>query len=70
MSESRRPRELSDMPRVEAAIHPEVYEAYKRDAKERGISVRSVVREALYDYAREFLGVDVGDAPVTTYATK
>ncbi|MDW8804275.1 hypothetical protein P1P68_05585 [Streptomyces scabiei] len=55
---------------MEVTIHPEVLEAYKRDAKERGVSIRTVLREALYDYAREFLGVDLDDAPATTYASK
>lgn len=68
MSKNTRTRELCDLPRVGTTLHPEVLDAFKADAKERGLSTATVLREVLYEYARDYLCVEVEAPRPTTYA--
>ncbi|MFI0143846.1 CopG family transcriptional regulator [Streptomyces globisporus] len=70
MPGQRRVRELCDMPRVETTVHDAVAEAFKQDARDRGVSISTVLREALYEYAQDFLGVQVEAPRPTAYAQK
>ncbi|MDX2390695.1 ribbon-helix-helix domain-containing protein [Streptomyces sp. DK15] len=51
-------------------VHIEVEKALKREAEERGVSISTVLREALYDYASKHLGVSAERPPATVYIQK
>lgn len=68
MSKNTRTRELCDLPRVGTTLHPEVLDAFKEDAQNRGISTATAIREVLYEYARDYLCVEVEAPRPTKYA--
>jgi hypothetical protein len=43
-------------------------DAFKADARSRGLSTATVLREVLYEYARDYLCVEVEAPRPTTYA--
>ena len=67
MPKNTRPRELSEMPCAKATVHPEVLDAFKADAQNRGISTATAIREVLYEYARDYLCVEVESPRPTKY---
>jgi hypothetical protein len=57
---------IQAMPTLKATVHEDVAAGIKHIAAERGVSIRTVTREALYEYVARQLGMEL-DAPVTTY---
>lgn len=51
-------------------VHAEVENAFKAKARERGVSITTILREALYAYAVDEFGVDAELPPPTHYTQK
>lgn len=51
-------------------VHAEVETAFKEEARARGVSITTVLREALYGFASERLGVNAELPPPTNYNQK
>ncbi|MGO4760793.1 hypothetical protein AB4212_71200 [Streptomyces sp. 2MCAF27] len=58
------------MPGLGTSVHEDVAKAFKVRAAEQGISARALLRDLLYDYAREELGVNVETPPATAAVLK
>ncbi|MFW3463891.1 hypothetical protein ACN24K_27365 [Streptomyces microflavus] len=50
---------------METHVAPDVLDAFKESAQNRGVSTATVLREALYEYARDYLCVEA-EAPRPT----
>ena len=51
-------------------VHADVENAFKAEARERGVSITTILREALYTYAAEQFGVNAELPPPTHYVQK
>ncbi|MER7731929.1 CopG family transcriptional regulator [Streptomyces erythrochromogenes] len=51
-------------------VHPDVEKALKDEAKKRGVSISTVLREALYEFTRTHLGVSAELPAATNYSQK
>lgn len=51
-------------------VHDDVENAFKTEARERGVSITTILREALYAYASEQFGVSAELPPPTNYHQK
>lgn len=58
------------MPRLNIPVHAEVAQAFKAFALSEDVSVCTLVRELLYDFAREELDIAVEDLPPTKMSKK
>ncbi|MEV6207035.1 hypothetical protein [Kitasatospora sp. NPDC051914] len=61
---------IHHMPGLGTSVHEEVAQAFKERAAEEGISVRALLRDLLYEYAREELDVNVETPPPTAAVLK
>lgn len=61
---------LGAMPELGASVQAEVAHAFKAYAKRNNTSVRSVIRDLLYDFAREEMELEVADLPRTKMTHK
>jgi len=61
---------IDAMPEVRTNVDSEIAAEFRAYARQRNVSVRTVLREALYEVARERFGVDVGPAPTATAVQK
>ncbi|MDH6537797.1 CopG family transcriptional regulator [Streptomyces sp. SPB4] len=51
-------------------VHIDVEKALKNEAKKRGVSISTVLREALYEFADRHLGVSADLPAITNYVQK
>lgn len=61
---------IHQMPGLGTSVHEEVAKAFKVRAAEQGVSVRALLRDLLYEYAREEFGVAVEKPPATAPVLK
>lgn len=61
---------IQHMPGLGTSVHEEVAQAFKARAAEQGISVRALLRDLLYEYARTELDVAVTTPPATATTLK
>ncbi|MFE3516675.1 hypothetical protein [Streptomyces sp. NPDC059166] len=61
---------IDAMPEVRTNVDSEIAAEFRAYARQRNVSVRTVLREALYEVARERFGVDVGPAPTAASVQK
>ncbi|MCL6738017.1 hypothetical protein [Streptomyces neyagawaensis] len=61
---------IGGMPRLNVPVHAEVAQGIKAYALTQDISVCTLVRELLYDFARNELDIAVEDLPPTKMSKK
>ncbi|MDX3666957.1 hypothetical protein [Streptomyces europaeiscabiei] len=61
---------IEAMPELKTNVDERVAAEFRAYARQRNVSVRTVLREALYEAARERFGVDIGPAPAATAVQK
>lgn len=61
---------IDAMPTLKANVNDEVAAEFRALARQRNVSISTVVREALYEVARERFGLDLGPAPSATHIRK
>lgn len=68
MADGRPNMGIDAMPELRTTVQEEVAAEFRALAQQRGVSVRTVLREALHDFARERWGLEPQDVPETKYA--
>lgn len=61
---------IGAMPRLGVPVHAEIAQGFKARALEQGVSVRTLVRDLLYEFAREELEIEIADLPPTKMTHK
>ncbi|MFM9627333.1 hypothetical protein ACKI10_06895 [Streptomyces galilaeus] len=61
---------IHHMPGLGTSVHEDVAKAFKIRAAEQGVSVRALLRDLLYEYAREEFDVNIETPPATTAVLK
>ncbi|MFZ4273265.1 hypothetical protein ACOZFM_11165 [Streptomyces arboris] len=61
---------IKAMPVLDVKVHEVVKISLKEYADERGVSVRTLVRELLYDFVRDEMHIVIDDVPPTKTTRK
>lgn len=70
MAEGRPNMGIDAMPSLRATVQEEVAAEFRALARQRGVSMSTIVREALYEVARERWGLEPQFVPETRYSPR